>query len=69
MLNSTVEITCPRCGHKFFVDVEELKRQQREIRKTIIRDAKPKSNLVSYRVQCPNDGTWVVIEIEEKTNE
>ncbi|MGB8647612.1 MAG: hypothetical protein WCF84_20430 [Anaerolineae bacterium] len=61
MPNSLIEITCPKCGHKWSVDVEEVKKQQA----VIYRQISP-IQTHTYRVQCPNDGTWVLVELKEK---
>jgi DNA-directed RNA polymerase subunit RPC12/RpoP len=65
MASSTVEITCPRCGHKWTEDVEELKKQKQ----TVYRDFKPGPKVTSYRVQCPQCGTMVVVDIQEDADE
>jgi hypothetical protein len=60
MSSSIVEVTCPKCHHVWTVDVEKLKQEQGSIFKSV--DV-PKVS--SFRVQCPFDGTWVVIDVEE----
>jgi hypothetical protein len=58
------KITCVRCGHTWFVDLQELDRPDQ----TVYRGA---GVLKEYRVRCPNDGTWnhLTIEVEEDGNE
>ena len=63
MADTHIEITCPRCKHVWRVDVEELKRSGEQI---IYRGDKAPQ----YRVRCPNDYTWVIVDvIEEEGND
>ena len=68
MASSMIEVTCPRCGHKWSVDVEELKASQATLR-TFYREVNPRPKVASYRVQCPQDGTWVVVDVEQVDDE
>lgn len=69
MPNSTIiEITCPRCGHKWSVDVTALEKEQGVLKAFTFRSASP-PNVTQYRVQCPKDYTWVVVDVREVKDE
>jgi hypothetical protein len=61
-MSDTIKLTCPRCKHKWEKSLNEL-----EIVEEIYRGEKekPKVKVTKYRAQCPNDGTYVIVEVEE----
>lgn len=61
-MNDKVKLKCPRCGHKWEKSLREMERVEE-----VFRDAKekPKDKTVKYRTQCPNDGTYVIVDVEE----
>ncbi len=69
MSNSTlIELTCPRCRYKWNADVNELEKEQGVFKALTFRSAtQPK--VTQYRVRCPNDHTWVVVDVQEVKDE
>ncbi len=63
MANSIVEVNCPRCGHKWTEDVEELKKRK----EIIYHQDKPQPGEKRYSVTCPNCGTVRIITVMEQT--
>ncbi len=61
-MSDKIELTCPRCKHKWEKSLNELERLEE-----IYRGEKERSQgkVVKYRAQCPNDGTYVIVEVEE----
>ncbi len=61
-MSEKIKITCPRCGHEWKASLGELKRDE-----VVYRDAveKQKSEVVKYRAVCPNDGTYIIVEVQE----
>jgi hypothetical protein len=59
-----VEVECPTCGHKWTVDLDTLPDPEVIYRNVKGKDSPPKTRTDSYRVRCPHDGTWVIIEVE-----
>lgn len=62
-MSDKIKLTCPRCKHKWEKSLNELEKID-----TIYRgegEGKTKKNVVKYRAQCPNDGTYVIVEMEE----
>lgn len=58
-MSEEIEITCPRCGHKWKTSLQELEKQA-----VIYRGSeKPKGE--KYRAVCPVDGTYIILEIQE----
>ena len=61
-MSEKIKITCPRCGHKWEKSLAELEKLEEIYRGE---KEKPKKEIVKYRAICPNDGTYVIIEVEE----
>ena len=62
-MSDKLPLKCPRCKHKWEQSLDELEKLE-----TIYKgDARESSNkkVVKYRAQCPNDGTYVIVEVEE----
>ena len=61
-MSETITITCRRCKHTWQQPLDEL-----EYVEIIYRLAvhKSQTRVVKYRAQCPNDGTYIIIEVEE----
>lgn len=63
-MSDIVKLTCPRCKHKWERSLRELERVE-----TVYREEKgkpkPAGRVVTYRAQCPNDGTYVIVEVQE----
>jgi hypothetical protein len=61
-MSEKIKITCPRCKHKWEKPLSEL-----EVDQTIYREInkKPDVKVVKYRAYCPNDGTVIIIEVQE----
>ena len=62
-MSEKIKITCPRCGHEWKASLQELERDEVIYRGVV---EKPKGEVVKYRAICPNDGTYIVIEVEEE---
>ncbi len=60
-MSEKIKITCPRCGHEWKASLDELKREEVVYRG----EEKPKEKVVKYRAVCPNDGTYIVVEVQE----
>lgn len=60
MSDTLVEVTCPRCGHKWTVDIADPD----EVDQVGYKGPKRQTRMESYRAQCPKDGTYVVIDVE-----
>jgi len=62
-MSEKIKITCPRCKHKWEKSLQELEKLE-----TLYRGdekEKQKGKIVEYRAVCPNDGTYVIIKVEE----
>ncbi len=59
-MSDTVKLTCPRCKHKWEKHLAELEKLE-----TIHRGDGKEKPVVKYRAQCPNDGTYVIVEVQE----
>ena len=61
-MSDMIKLTCPRCKHKWEKSLSEL-----DFVEEIYRGEKEKTNMkvTKYRAQCPNDGTYVIVEVEE----
>jgi hypothetical protein len=64
MSSDRIEITCPRCGHKWWVAISELGRATQTIYRSV--EQRP---LKEYRVRCPKDSTYVIVQLEEDGHE
>ncbi len=53
-----IELTCPTCGHKWRVDLDKYQAEQ------VIYKGEKRVREESYRFRCPQDGTFVVADIE-----
>ncbi|MBI4674485.1 MAG: hypothetical protein HY741_22805 [Chloroflexi bacterium] len=66
MPNSIIEITCTRCGHTWTENVEDLKAGKGDAERVFYRgDVK----LYRFRVKCPKDGTWNIVDVQEVDDE
>lgn len=64
MADDQIEIRCPSCGKVWFEDVDKLEREE-HLYKSVIYRGMSKPKRATYRVRCPQDGTYVVVEVEE----
>ena len=62
-MSDKVKITCPRCEHKWEQSLRELEKLEMIYKDG--RKEKAKKEVVEYRAVCPNDGTYIIIEVEE----
>jgi len=60
-MSDKIEITCPRCKFQWKQSLQELEKLE-----TIYKTADAKPGLEKYRARCPQDGTYIVIEITEE---
>ena len=60
-MSEKIKITCPRCKHKWEKSLSELEKIEIIYRG----EEKPKEKIVEYRAICPNDGTYVIIKVQE----
>ena len=56
MADQPLQITCPRCGHTWSVDLAELEKRAL----VIYRATAPQKR---YRVQCPRCDTHVIVSV------
>jgi len=61
-MSDKIKLSCPRCKHKWEQLLDELEKME-----IFYRGEKEnqKRKVVKYRAQCPNDGTFVIVEVEE----
>jgi hypothetical protein len=61
-MSDKIKLTCPRCKHKWDQLIGDLEKLE-----IIYKGVKKKANkeIVKYRAQCPHDGTYVIVEVEE----
>jgi hypothetical protein len=64
MANNLIEIKCPRCGYVWREDVTQLEKTEETMMK-LYRAADARPRITSYRARCPNDYTWVIVDVEE----
>ena len=62
-MDDKIEITCPRCGQKWEQSLSELENIESIFKTNGTK--KNKKNIVKVRGVCPNDGTYIVIEVQE----
>jgi hypothetical protein len=58
-MSRLIKVVCPSCGHEWYEDLEKLQTEQ-----IIYRARRPKTKVETYRFKCPQDGTYVVVEVE-----
>jgi hypothetical protein len=61
-MTDKIKLKCPRCKHEWEKSLSELERLEEIYREAT---AKPREKTVKYRAQCPNDATYVIVEVEE----
>ena len=67
-MNTMIEITCPRCGHIWYEDVDKLKLKEEVIYKAL--DGAPDvPGMQRFRVFCPVDRTRVIVTVEERKSD
>jgi predicted RNA-binding Zn-ribbon protein involved in translation (DUF1610 family) len=54
-----IKVVCPSCGHEWHEDLDQHQTQQ-----IIYKGPQPKTKVETYRFKCPQDGTYVVVEVE-----
>jgi DNA-directed RNA polymerase subunit RPC12/RpoP len=59
-MSELVEIACPRCGTRWWVDPSQLEGPMQ----VVYRDPDRSGRVESYRVRCPACGTYIVVDIE-----
>ena len=62
-MSEKIKITCPRCKHKWGKSLSELEKMEVIYRGD--EKEKTKGKVVEYRAVCPNDGTYIVVEVQE----
>ncbi len=60
MSDTLVTIRCPRCGHNWHVDVTTLGTPDQ----LIYKDRSRRVRVETYRVRCPDCGTYVIVDLE-----
>ncbi len=60
-MSDSIPFTCPRCKYQWNVSLDDLETES-VIRK---KPDKPQDKVSRYRAQCPRDGTYVIVEVEE----
>jgi DNA-directed RNA polymerase subunit RPC12/RpoP len=58
-MQELVEITCPRCGTRWWVDPGQIEGPWQVVYRTMDRGAR----VESYRVRCPTCGTCIVVDL------
>ena len=64
-MSEKIKITCPRCKHNWEKSLQELEKLETIYRGDEKEKTKVKIVRVAFRAVCPNDGTYVILEIEE----
>ncbi len=65
MSSNLIQVKCPRCGHVWYVDVKEDLEKQQSMFKHLTLESAMQPQVTSYRVRCPHDGTYFVVEVKE----
>ena len=65
MSDNLIEVKCPRCGREWKVDVTELEKVQQTMFRHLTLESALQPQVTSYRVRCPQDGTYVVVDIRK----
>ncbi len=65
MSSNLIQVKCPRCGHVWYVDVKDLEKQQQSMFRHLTLESALQPRVTSYRVRCPQDGTYVVVDVKE----
>jgi endogenous inhibitor of DNA gyrase (YacG/DUF329 family) len=60
---SLIEFKCPRCGHTWYEDVEQLKRERAQLVHKALDEPK---DVLKFRRPCSVCGTNVIVEIKEE---
>ncbi len=55
-----IEITCPTCGHRWQVDLEN------EQNARVIFKGTDGPKVERYHFRCPKEGTWTVVTVDPK---
>ena len=58
-MSELVEITCPRCGTRWWVDPTQLEGPIQ----VVYRGPDRRERIESYRIRCPACGTYVVVDL------
>ncbi len=65
-MNDKIKLTCPHCKHKWEKPLDELEKIETIFRLyEDHRKQEAQKKVVSYRAICPNDGTYIIVEVEE----
>ena len=59
-MSELVEIACPRCGTRWWLDPTQLEGPMQVVYKAPDRRAR----VESYRLRCPSCGTRIVVDLE-----
>jgi hypothetical protein len=54
------EITCVRCGTRWYVDVTQIEGPTQ----IVYRDLGRRARIETYRIRCPACGTYNVVDVE-----
>jgi predicted RNA-binding Zn-ribbon protein involved in translation (DUF1610 family) len=54
-----IKIVCPTCGHEWTEDLDD-----HQAERTIFRGPRPQTRTETYRFKCPQDGTYVIVDVE-----
>jgi ribosomal protein S27AE len=60
---SLVEFKCPRCGHIWYEDVEQLKREEEQL---IYKSIDLPKGVLEFRRPCSRCGTFVIMRVKEE---
>lgn len=60
MPDTLVEIRCPRCEHTWYVDVATLGQPNQ----VIYKDPQRRVRVETYRLRCPQCGTYAIVDVE-----
>ena len=61
--DSLIQIKCPRCGHTWYEDVEQLKREEEQ---PIYKGIDLPTGVLEFRRPCPTCGTYVIVRVKEE---
>ena len=61
-MSENIKLTCPRCKHIWETTIDDLERVE-----TIYKlyENRQEKKVETYRASCPNDSTYIIIEVEE----
>ena len=64
-MNDKVYLRCPRCKYQWEKSLSELEKIETIYRLFRDEGKEEQKEVITYRAICPNDGTYIILEVKE----